>query len=209
MKQPIACEYVGWGQIHRLCHRLARQIVDSGYRIDTLVAVGRGGYPAARLLSDLLGILDLTEFKIERYHGTQAAAQAVVRYPLTADLKGRRVLLVDDISDSGGTFDVAIDHVRGHGPPAELRTAVLHHKTSSSYVPDYYPAKIVKWRWIVYPWAIAEDLGVLLQGMEPRPQGEAEVAEYLLKHHGLRLPREHLRQALDMLASGEAKSGDG
>ncbi|MBU0501523.1 MAG: phosphoribosyltransferase [Gammaproteobacteria bacterium] len=205
MHQPIACEYVGWGQIHRLCHKLARQIIDSGYRIDTLVAVGRGGYPAARLLSDLLGILDLTEFKIERYHGIHRAPEAVVRYPLTADLKGKRVLLVDDISDSGDTFDLAIGHIKEHGPPAELRTAVIHHKTSSSYVPDYYPAKIVKWRWIVYPWAITEDLGVLLQGMEPRPQGEAQVAERLLQDHGLRLPRDYLQQALDMLAASYAR----
>ncbi|OGT90692.1 MAG: hypothetical protein A2286_05575 [Gammaproteobacteria bacterium RIFOXYA12_FULL_61_12] len=198
-KNPIPCQYVGWVRIQNLCHSLARQIRHSGFEPDALVAVGRGGYPAGRLLSDFLGILDLAEFKIERYHGIHRAPEGVVRYPLTVDLKGKRVLLVDDISDSGGTFDVAIKHVMEHGPPAELRTAVIHHKTSSSYVPDYYAAKIAKWRWILYPWAITEDLGALLQEMEPRPKGEAEIAERLWRDHGLRLPRASLRQALGML----------
>lgn len=198
MDRPIPCEVVTWNRFYALARRLAQRVLDSGWRPDTIVAIGRGGYMPARILSDFMGIMDLTSFKIEHYTATRKSRRAVVRYPLTADLSERRVLLVDDVSDSGDTFATALEHVRGCGNPAEVRTAVLHHKTVSRYTPDYYVRRVVKWRWIIYPWAIAEDLGNLIQAMRPRPAEETEVARRLRAEHGIRLPRGVLVDVLAM-----------
>jgi hypoxanthine phosphoribosyltransferase len=201
MSTPIPCEIIGWNRFYAQARRLAQLVRQSGFRPDTLVAIGRGGYMPARILSDFLGIMDLTSFKVEHYLGPAKHAQAVVvRYPLAADLTGRRVLLVDDVSDSGDTFAAAIDHLNSRGTPAEVHTAVLHHKTVSSYTPDYYVHKIVKWRWIIYPWAVAEDVSNLVAAMRPRPADEADIARRLAADHGIRIARPLLRDVLAMMA---------
>ena len=203
MTLPLRCELISWARFHLLARKLARVVRDSGYRPDILVAVERGGYMPARILSDFLDIMDLASFKVEHYRGIRKSARAVVRYPLSADLNGRRVLLVDDVSDSGDTFAVALAHLATRGSPAEVRSAVLHHKIVSPYVPDYYAQRVVKWRWLIYPWAIAEDVGGFIRAMRPRPATPAEAARRLLDTHGLRLPQAVLRDVMDM---SEAKA---
>lgn len=203
MNAPPPCEIVGWGRFYALARKLARRVRDSGYRPDILVAVERGGYMPARILSDFLDIMDLASFKIEHYHGTRKGARAVVRYPLSADLDGRRVLLVDDVSDSGDTFAVALAHLATRGTPAEVRSAVLHHKIVSPYVPDYYAQRVVKWRWLIYPWAIAEDVGGFIRAMRPRPASLAEAARRLSATHGVRLPEAVLRDVMAMCETND------
>jgi len=196
MQEARRCELVSWNRFHALARRLAHLIRASGFRPDMIVAIGRGGYMPARILSDFLDVLDLTSFKIEHYHATRKDRRAVVRYPLNADLGGRRVLLVDDVSDSGDTFALALDHLAACGPPAEVRSAALHHKVVSPYVPDYYAQKVVKWRWIIYPWAVAEDISSIIHAMSPRAADVDEIERRLRANHGIRLPRALLQDIL-------------
>lgn len=186
---PQRCELVGWQAFHALARKLARRIAASDYRPDLIVAIGRGGYVPGRILSDWLGLMDLTSFKIEHYHHARKERAARVRYPLPADVTGRRVLLVDDVADSGETFAVALRHLEERGPPAEVRSAVLHYKTVSPYRPDYFAKRVRSWRWIVYPWAVAEDVGSFLAAMTPPPADADEAAHRLAAERGIRLPR--------------------
>ena len=199
-------ELVSWSAFHDLARKLARQVIDSGYRPEVIVAIGRGGYVPARILSDFLGQMDLTSFKIEHYRSAHKERAARVRYPLATDVAGRRVLLVDDVADSGETFAVALEHLESRGAPAEVRSAALHYKTVSPYVPDHYARKVAKWRWIIYPWAVAEDVGSLIRAMKDPPASAdvAEVARRLGEECGIRLPRKVLRDLLAVLpAEGE------
>jgi len=111
-----------------LSREFAVAILSSGFQADIIVAIGRGGYMPARLLSDHLDIFNLTSFKIEHYRRAEKSPGTIVRYPLSADLGGLKVLLVDDVSDGGDTLTVAISHLHEKGPPAEIRTATLHHQ---------------------------------------------------------------------------------
>jgi hypoxanthine phosphoribosyltransferase len=182
-------EYVTWNRFYRLCGVLYQQISDSGYAPDLIIAIARGGYPVARVIADFFGVMDLVSLKIEHYRGPERQRRAVVRYPLPVEVGDRRVLLVDDVSDSGDTFGVALPQIARRGPPAELRTAVLHHKQTSSHVPDYCARRVVKWRWITYPWAVVEDVTVLASRMTPIPKGAQELADRLAAETGLTLPR--------------------
>lgn len=149
-----------------------------------------------RVLSDLLGLMDLTEFKVEHYRGAHREASARVRYPLCAPVAGRRVLLVDDVSDTGDTYRVAIAHLAERGPPLEIRTAALHHKTVSTFEPDFYGAKVVRWRWLIYPWAAIEDLSGFVGAMAPRPHGIDAIAERLRSDYGIRVARSLLEDVI-------------
>ncbi|HHH38355.1 MAG TPA: phosphoribosyltransferase [Sedimenticola sp.] len=201
------CERVTWEQFQRLAWVLAAQIRDAGFRPDLIVAIARGGYLPARQLSDCLDIFDLASVRVEHYHGVHKTRQARVRYPLTAKIDGRRILLVDDVSDSGDTFEVTLAHLHSLGRPAEIRCAVLHHKQTSGFVPDYFAEEQRAWRWIVYPWAITEDLASLLREILPAPVEACE--RRLRERHGLLLPRETLEAALRCIDPGQVDAGEG
>ncbi|MEN8177855.1 MAG: phosphoribosyltransferase [Pseudomonadota bacterium] len=194
----VPCELLSWDQCDQMARRLACQIREDGYEPDLIVAIARGGLMPARILSDRLNLFDLATIKVEHYHAMHKERSARVRYPLTADIDGRRVLLVDDVSDSGDTFEVAIRHLRGLGEPLVLKTAVLHHKRIARYRPDYFVEEVVEWRWLIYPWAMMEDLSSFLQEMEPRPVTVEVFAELLQKRHGIDPPRQALEDVLAM-----------
>lgn len=141
-----------------MSRELANKIYTAGFEPDIIIAIGRGGFVPARIVSDYLLFRDLTTIKIEHW-GVAATLdkQAHIRFGLSTDISGIKVLVVDDITDTGDTLIEAVKYINEQGP-AEVRTAVLQHKTCSSYVPDFFVHRIVKWRWIIYPWAVFEDL---------------------------------------------------
>lgn len=192
-------EYVSWNRFYRLCGVLWRRISKSGYQPDLIIAITRGGYPTARVLADYYGLMDLVSLKIEHYHGPSKQETAVVPYPLPLSVTGRSLLLVDDVSDSGDTFEAAFAELARHGTPRSLRTAVLHHKKVSRYAPDFHAQRVDKWRWITYPWALVEDLTHILAQLTPAPERAADVEKYLADEIGMRLPRSILDQAIPVV----------
>jgi hypoxanthine phosphoribosyltransferase len=156
--ESFPCDIVTWNEFYDLAKSLSRLIKSSGWRPDLVVAIGRGGYVPARVVCDFLVHDLLTSMKVEHWGiAAQKKDQAVVRFPLATVVSGQKVLIVDDVTDTGDTLTTAVGYVEGLGPK-ETRTAVLQHKTSSEFQPDYYAEKITEWRWIIYPWAVHEDL---------------------------------------------------
>lgn len=192
-------EYVSWNRFYRLCGVLWNRITDSGYRPDLIIAITRGGYPTARVLADYADMMDLISLKIEHYHGPHKHREAIVPYPLPLSVSGRRILLVDDVTDSGDTFDAAFAEIARHGEPLAIRSAVLHHKQISRYSPDFYAQRVVKWRWITYPWAVVEDLTEILVQERPAPDQIAQLDRFLADEIGLRLPRAVFDQVLPIV----------
>lgn len=193
-------ELISWNQFYSLARRLASRIRQSGFRPDTVVAIARGGYVPGRILCDFLGVANLVSFRVEHYLGRQMEKTARILHPIEADLSGQCVLIVDDLTDSGDTFRVATAHLRERAKPAEIRTAALHFKTVSSFAPDFYAQKVIKWRWISYPWARIEDIAGLAKAMEPPPADPDELSEWLWRNHALRLPDSTLQDVLVFLA---------
>lgn len=199
MPNLFPCTLISWDDVYRLCRQLARQLRVADFRIDSLIAIGRGGYVPGRILSDMLGIHDLTSFKIEHYRSTHKASEAFVKYPLSADLQGRNILLLDDVCDSGDTFAVGCEHVRDCGPVENLRTATLHYKSVSRYKPDFFVETVSDWRWIIYPWAVNEDLSSLLQEMPFENVDFGQLRRLVKKRHGLDVTDSQLKDAVSLL----------
>jgi len=202
MSEQIRYELIAWSTIQNLCLRLATLIQDSGFKPDMIVTIARGGYVPARLLCDHLHIMDLTSIKIEHYLSlANKEKQATIRYPLCIDIKNLRVLLVDDVNDSGDTLALALEHLRSF-QPAEVRTAVMHHKLVSHFTVDYYAAKVTRWRWLIYPWAVTEDVSSLLHQLSPLPANLEQAQQQLNQQLGLHMSRKKLAPIYNQVKDG-------
>jgi hypoxanthine phosphoribosyltransferase len=192
MAEKLRCELISWSEVQRLCQRLAGLIRESGYRPDLIVAIGRGGYVPARLLCDYLEIMGLTSIKVEHYlAGASRQEETIIRYPLKADITGLRVLLVDDVNDTGDTLVAATEHLQTF-QPAEVRTAVIHEKTVSCIAADYFAMRIVKWRWLIYPWAVNEDVRGFLKRMTPFPESPEDAQKLLAERFNIEISLQRL-----------------
>jgi uncharacterized protein len=199
-KDSFRCELISFNEVLRLSRILAQKIKASGYIPDFIVAIGRGGYVPGRLVSDFLLFNDLTSMKIEHYaRAADMREEARIKFPIPVDITGKKILVIDDLTDTGETLNLAVDYVLNL-KPAAVRTAVLQHKTCSGFAPDFYAQKIFKWRWIIYPWARYEDLAGFTEKIALKKALNLSqiIAEF--KHrYGLDLRKTEILEILDDL----------
>ncbi|RLC35822.1 phosphoribosyltransferase [candidate division Kazan bacterium] len=153
-------EYVSWSKAVTLCYRLAEKILDSGYEPDTIVAVLRGGVVPALIISDYLGVEEF--YAVRAVHwgiGSRKLSKPVIKQ-LPKGLRNRKLLIVDEVVDTGLTLQAIVDELVKQ-KPLEVKTAVLHVKPTAKYIPDYYAVKLSEWKWVFYPWSIMETLSSL------------------------------------------------
>ena len=190
----FACELISWHGVAMLSNKLAQQIKQDQFKPDIVIAIARGGYVPARILCDRLDIYNLTSIRIAHYTGGSTKLElARLSIPLGIDIKGMQVLLVDDVTDTGDTFRLALEHVKSFSPQV-VKSAVIHHKAISELVPDYYATIIRKWRWIIYPWAVTEDICGFISKMSPPPRSHTQIRDYLQKYYALTLSVKRLQE---------------
>jgi hypothetical protein len=170
---------LGWRDVERAIDAIVPGI--RGYAPTKLVAPLRWGLIVAGLLSDRVEIGEVYAIGVKLYKSIDERRERVKIYqPLPISLKGERVLLVDDVSDTGRTLTVVHRILRAKGA-RELRTATLHTKPWTSFVPDYYFKQLDGW--ICYPWARHEDASNILKLLESK-LGQAR-AKQLMRRHGI------------------------
>lgn len=159
--KKFKCEIRSWENTDLMSKRVSEKIIAGGYDPDTIIGVTRGGWVPARNLCDLIGVKELLGLKIEHWGVTaNPDGKARITHRIHEDLSGKRVLLVDDITDTGESLKLAKEYIEGLGP-VELKTATLQYLTGSGFTPDYWAETIdseKNWTWIIYPWNITEDL---------------------------------------------------
>jgi hypoxanthine phosphoribosyltransferase len=202
--EAFPCELVTWKKFSEMARDLALTIKESGYTPDLVIAIGRGGYVPARVVCDYLLHDMLTSFKVEHWGmAAEEKPRVIVRFPLAVDIRDQAVLIVDDVTDTGRTLDTAVSYIRSLGP-REIRTAVLQHKVKSSFCPDYFAREEREWRWIIYPWAVHEDLvGFAGKVLAKGPLDEEGIRRELGERYCLRVPLRDVRDAIgDLLMKG-------
>ncbi|OKY79173.1 MAG: Hypoxanthine phosphoribosyltransferase [Candidatus Methanohalarchaeum thermophilum] len=164
LPEEFKCVVTTWDYIYDLCRDVSREVKDSGFEPEVIVALARGGWFAGRVLCDFLGLDDLESLKIEHYVGTAATKEgAEVKYPVADKaVKNKDVLLVDDITDTGQSLIEATNYLNEQNP-SDYRTATLQYLQSSKADPDYIGEELDEWAWIIYPWNFIEDMIDLIQ----------------------------------------------
>ena len=143
-----------WNRIYALLLSQAEKIRGSGFKPDVIVGVTRGGWVPARVLSDLLEITELATVGVEFYLGVaETRNEPVLTQRVSADVTGKKVLLVDDVADTGKSLRFAKDHILQKGT-AEVRIATVYRKPFSLIKPDFYEKETRCW--VVFPWETKE-----------------------------------------------------
>ncbi len=194
-----------WDEIHMLIIGLAKKIRASGFKPEVIVGIARGGWIVARLLSDLLEVPEIASIRIVFYKDVAEVARTpVITQPVSTSVRGKRVLVSDDVSDTGSSLTAAVKHLIEEGA-AEIRVATIHVKPWTTFVPDYYMVETDAW--IIYPWEPYETIKSLTIKWVKRGLGFDEVRERLL-NIGVKeeLIREFLPQIFSELESSKVIS---
>lgn len=146
-----------WAQIYAGLANVASKIISDKAEFDSIVGLARGGWIPARILSDFLGIRRLVSLQVYSYEDFERGGlKGLDTY--AADLGGRRVLLVDDVADTGSSLLYAKKLVEEKG--IECKTAAIYVKPWTKLRPDYFFEEVKEW--VVFPWEIFETLSTLL-----------------------------------------------
>ena len=150
----IELEAASWNEIYEMLLSLADKIKQDKLEPDILVGVCRGGWIPACILSDLLQKTQLASVKVEFYTGiAKTKREPMITQPVSAPVDGKKVLVIDDIVDTGKSIDMVKRHIR-ESKAKEVKIATLYRKPWSKTAPDYYEKETDKW--IIFPWEIKE-----------------------------------------------------
>lgn len=206
MEKPgdtFKCHLVSWDEAYSLAKILAHKIKSSGYKPDLVIGIARGGLVPARVVCDFLLQKDLAAIKVEHWGIAATLGKAKLKYPLPVDISGKSILVVDDVADTGDTFSVIMDYIKEKNP-SEVKTAVLHYKTCSTSIPDYWAQMQEEWKWIIYPWAVYEDLTGFIKKVLTGTMTHDDIRFALEKNYGIKISKKDLLEILDdMQATGD------
>lgn len=150
-ERPLEKHHITWSDIERMVSALLRRI-PADY--DNILVITRGGMVPACLISERTNIRNILCAAVVFYEGEARAlpAPVFVQFPDDQLVNGRRILVVDDVWDTGSTIVAVRNRLRRAG--AKVDCCVLHYKPSHSKFPgdgpDFYAEETAGW--IVYPW---------------------------------------------------------
>ena len=169
-------EVLTWQLYGDAMQELAQQIADSGFVPDVVLGISRGGLIPAGSLAYALDCKNLFTMNVEFYTGVGETLEAPMMLPpyLTpTELDDLKVLVVDDVADTGKTLELVLEFTRDH--VAEARTAVIYEKSPSVVKADYV------WRrtdlWITFPWSALPPVTASRDSAENVVEGDVLPAE--------------------------------
>jgi hypoxanthine phosphoribosyltransferase len=150
-------EVMRWEDLGEAAYDLARQVDDS-WAPDMILGIARGGLLPAAAVGYALGVKNTFSMNVEFYTDVDERLEVPMVLPPTpelVDLADTRLLIVDDVADTGATLEVV--HEFCAGKVAEVRTAVLYEKPRSRVKCDYVWRRTD--RWITFPWSARPPVG--------------------------------------------------
>ncbi|MFA5571428.1 MAG: phosphoribosyltransferase [Sphaerochaetaceae bacterium] len=152
--------YVSYPTIHKLVKSLAEQVIASGYDPDIIVAIGSGGFIPARILKTFINrpifAVGISYYNLEQKHTLHP--QKIQWIDETQQqLRGKKILLIDEVDDTRSTLSYCIEELMTH-KPTDIATVVLHNKLKPKdalFPPSmnrYFAGIETEDVWILYPW---------------------------------------------------------
>jgi hypothetical protein len=150
--------FVSWNDYHHAIEKLAARLYASGFNFDQIICLARGGLRVGDVLSRIfnqpLGVLATQSYFANADKSAEIQGELTIGQHLAKvnERLGEKVLLVDDLVDSGKTMSEVIAHLRLRYPGIrEVRTAVIWKKGCSVFTPDYWAVDLPHNPWIHQP----------------------------------------------------------
>ena len=151
----VEFEVPTWRQIYLMLLNLAEKIQGDNFKPDVVIAVSRGGWLPARVLSDLLET-PTGNVGVDFYLGVGETRKApVLTQNVTVPVAGKKALVVDDVADSGKSLKL-VKTLLFQQAAIDTKVATIYYKPLCIIKPDYYARKTK--RWVVFPWETKETI---------------------------------------------------
>jgi hypoxanthine phosphoribosyltransferase len=154
-------EVMSWVDLGTGAREIAEQVHRDGYLPDIVLGISRGGLLVAGALSYALGVKNTFTMNVEFYTGIDERLDMPMLLPPVPDLVDfheQRVLIADDVADTGATLALVKDFCEGK--VAEVRCAVLYEKSRSTVRCEYVWSRTDLW--IDFPWSAEAPVPELL-----------------------------------------------
>ena len=197
MIDSIEYEAPTWNQIYKMLLKQSEKIYKSRYHPDIIVGIARGGIIPTSVLTDLLKIYQVAIIRVEFYRGIdKPSMQPVITRPLNVTVENKKILIVDDISDTGQSLKIVKHHLIEKGA-MEIKIATLYTKPTTQTLPDYFE-KMTD-HWVVFPWELKETLQDILQ----KQKDKQAIHNEFVKLVQAGLPKQFLQQILKTLQGSQ------
>ncbi len=171
-------EYCSWSQFGEDIFTLSQKILESGQKFDRIVALAKGGLTLSRSLVDYVKVEEVSSIQIEFYTGIdQTAKTPVITQSLPVSIRDERILIVDDVADSGETLELAIKYLQYHGAKS-IQTATWFMKPKSKIKPDFFVKETTAW--IIFPHEIRETIETLQKMWSEKGDSVEKIKEQLI-----------------------------
>lgn len=121
-----------------------KKIIQKSPQIDAILGIARGGLTLSHALAEGLDLREVQTLRTELYDNT-TKRNTITIIDTTTFTSKQKVLVVDDIADSGETLNVVMQHLKHKYPQTTFISATLFYKTSSSYEPDIWINEASQW----------------------------------------------------------------
>jgi len=166
---------ISWKKYHENAQKLAAAIISRSIAVDEIVAISRGGLSLGHLLTDLLRT-PISTIAIQSYTDIQTQGNLTITAGLQTSVKGKHILLVDDVSDTGKTLLRAKEYLSLFHPK-EITTVTMFFKPQSIYRPDFYADETTKW--ILFPYEPIEMIIAISKQLSKEGKNKSEIQEFL------------------------------
>lgn len=172
-------EYYSWETLGEDIFELARDIITAGHEFDRVIALAKGGLTFSRSLVDYLQVEDISSIKIEFYTNIGVTADMpVITQSLPVSIRDERILVFDDIVDSGATLELAINYLKQHGCRS-IHSATLLQKPWTKYTADF--AARTSEAWVIFPNEVRETITLLRDKWLASGDSMVQIEEQLLQ----------------------------
>lgn len=173
--------YLDWQIYHTYAFDLSQKIIKDNNHFDLIVTVARGGFTLSHILSDFID-LPIASFTISSYHDLKQTTIPKIVFKLGDKLHNKKILFVDDISDTGKTFVRGLQYLKSMGGNS-VRTASMIIKSETEFVPDYFIKSVPKTTWVIFPHEMKESVVTLSKKMSKKELEAIKIPKHFIDHY--------------------------
>jgi hypothetical protein len=167
----------GWEKVYEMLKGLSEKVVERCLDPDIVVGISMGGIIPAVVIADSIGV-NVETLRVRFYEGVDDRGEnPQIVQDIPVDINGKRVLLVDDVVDSGRTIRLVREHLHRKGAK-EVTLCTIYYKPWSEIRPELYEEETGSW--IIFPWERMETLRDISKRLSSEGLPEEEVRKDIL-----------------------------